>query len=389
MAKSIRPILSPLLSISYMCGLRIIEFPAGNPRIWFSFLYILLLWPAYCFTMINKLLSYICNDSFEYRIYIFLNTLMTLLSMLLAIYHDKKFRNCLKKLAIVDDTLEKIGIMTNYQELSKKITRIVLGWSVIALLLNCSDYIRWRDYYDVLTSICLTFMMNFCSHVNIINDLIFASILGYIGLKFDHINEHLHKLTTETKRASGSLVLHQRGLLNVPTSKYITWIIIHLHLELHRISLEINSIFEVEMTFKMVCYFGIIAEFLRQFFSTLFIRHYVAEKAILITIIVIFWLAWYIVRLFIINYICEKVSAKANATGDFINRISHFTCNVEIRENILQFFFQITQAPLRFHGFQHGFQFGSKFFYRYFESILALIILLIQADRFKHVLKNY
>lgn len=94
----------------------------------------------------------------------------------------KKFRNCLKKLAIVDDTLENIGIMTNYQELSKKIIRIVLGWFMIALLLNYSDYTRWRDYYDILTSILLTFMMNFCSHINIINDLIFISIVGLVNL---------------------------------------------------------------------------------------------------------------------------------------------------------------------------------------------------------------
>lgn len=84
----------------------------------------------------------------------------------------------------------------------------------------------------------------------------------------------------------------------------------HLHLELHKISREVNSIFEVEMTFKMVCYFGFIAEFFRELFTAIFVRNYITSKRILIVTIIIFWLAWYISRLLLINYICERVSAK-------------------------------------------------------------------------------
>lgn len=93
----------------------------------------------------------------------------------------KKFRNCLKKLAIVDNTLEKFETPMDYQKLSKKIIWIVLGWSAIALLLNYCDYMRWQDMvYNPLKSMYISFMLNHCSHISIINDLTFASILGLV-----------------------------------------------------------------------------------------------------------------------------------------------------------------------------------------------------------------
>lgn len=89
MAKSIRSLLSPLLIMSYVCGLRIVEFPTGHPRFWFSFLYILLLWSTFCFFVIDKGMPYIPDYSADYRIYVSLNIFIVLLSMLLGVYHDK------------------------------------------------------------------------------------------------------------------------------------------------------------------------------------------------------------------------------------------------------------------------------------------------------------
>ncbi|XP_071566138.1 uncharacterized protein [Temnothorax nylanderi] len=222
--------------------------------------------------------------------------------------------------------------------------------------------------HDALSSIYATLILNYCSDINIIDDLIFASILGYLGLKFDQVNEHLYKLTTENIRGIKQVwenpVLHsqQAKLPNVPSSKHITWIVIHLHLELQKLSHEINSIFEIQMTWKMVCYLGFIAEFYRELYTAIFVRNYVPNKRILIVIIIILWLTWYISRVILINYMCEKVSAKANTTGEVLSKILYFSYDEEIRENILQLLLQVTQAPLRFCGLR-SFQFGYKFLY--------------------------
>ncbi|XP_011868559.1 PREDICTED: uncharacterized protein LOC105562376 [Vollenhovia emeryi] len=340
MAKSIRSVLSPLLLISSVCGLRIIEFSAGHPKLWFSLLYIPLLWSVYYFFVIAKVISYIPDDSNTYIIYVLSNFLTVLLSIFLGIYYDKKFKYCLKKLAIVDDTLKKLGTTTDYNKLNRRTVWIILGWSVTVSLLNCCEYLRWHDVHDALNSILATLTLNYCSDVNIIDDLIFASILGYLGLKFDQVNEHLGKMVKDnvrrTKRAMENSTLHspQCKLPSALNSKHMAWIIIHLHLELKKISYEINSIFEIQMTWKMICYFGFIAEFFREAFVTILVRNYDSNKKILFVTIIILWLIWYISRIVLINYMCERVSAKANATRKVISNVLYFSCDVEIRENV-------------------------------------------------------
>jgi len=93
MVKTIRSVLSPLLLISSICGLRIIEFSAGHPKLWFSLLYIPLFWSVYCFFVINKGIPYIPDESADYIIYVLLNIFTVLLSILLGIYHNK-VRKC-------------------------------------------------------------------------------------------------------------------------------------------------------------------------------------------------------------------------------------------------------------------------------------------------------
>lgn len=93
----------------------------------------------------------------------------------------------------MDETLEKLGTITNYKKLNKRTVWIILGWSVTVSLLNYCDYIRWRFLQnDKLTSVCATLMLNYCPTVNIIDDLIFASILGLVNPFFIKIITHKH-----------------------------------------------------------------------------------------------------------------------------------------------------------------------------------------------------
>lgn len=70
----------------------------------------------------------------------------------------QKFKNCLRKLTIVDNTLEKLGIMINYQQLRMRIVRLVLGWFAIVLLMNYVQflYVEYHFKYNTITSLfCL------------------------------------------------------------------------------------------------------------------------------------------------------------------------------------------------------------------------------------------
>lgn len=231
MARNIRAVLSPLLIINYVCGLRVVEFPAGHPKKWLSCLYHLLLWSTYCFLMTDIMSSYVPYEWIHYRVFIALQTLMAFISLFTRLYHDKvkvtvlarksslcvisivlylnrcknyanllryrtwtrgnldwilsvcprqKFRNCLRKLTIVDETLDKLGTTTDFQKLDTKMTRFLAGWFTTVLILNCGDSFWWQDRYNVLTSYYITFVVNYATHTNFLDDLIFAYILGCV-----------------------------------------------------------------------------------------------------------------------------------------------------------------------------------------------------------------
>lgn len=88
----------------------------------------------------------------------------------------------------------------------------------------------------------------------------------------------------------------------------------HLHLELRKISYKINSIFGIQMTLEMGCCFGSIALASREIFNAILINDYINNnnKMLYITIILL-WLSVDVFRLFLINYLCEKISSKVSS----------------------------------------------------------------------------
>lgn len=93
--KDARELLSLLLIISYICGLRIIKFQVGDPKQWFSFVYMLLLWTFYSFIIIYT----ITYKTFfaEYYVCIGLHIFTALISIVIGIYYDK-VRNIMKNI---------------------------------------------------------------------------------------------------------------------------------------------------------------------------------------------------------------------------------------------------------------------------------------------------
>lgn len=85
----IRAALSPLLIISYVFGTRIVEFPAGKPRLWLSLLYVLLLWSVYHVLLTYTAIHYVFDRPIVYHVCFRLNISAALLSIVLGIYYDK------------------------------------------------------------------------------------------------------------------------------------------------------------------------------------------------------------------------------------------------------------------------------------------------------------
>jgi len=91
---------------------------------------------------------------------------------------------CLRKLAIVDDSLEALGMPKEYQRLRNWIIRIIVGWIVhIFYQLAYENFlIIFVLHYDVtFWSITLnTFLWSYVGNIIILSALISAAILGLV-----------------------------------------------------------------------------------------------------------------------------------------------------------------------------------------------------------------
>lgn len=89
MIDDIRAVLSPLLTVSYVFGMRIVEYPAGKPRIWCGYLYIMIVWSTYNILLACTLIYYLNSISSVYRFCFWLNVFTAILTTALGTYHDE------------------------------------------------------------------------------------------------------------------------------------------------------------------------------------------------------------------------------------------------------------------------------------------------------------
>jgi len=82
----------------------------------------------------------------------------------------------------------------------------------------------------------------------------------------------------------------------------------HLHLELCRIAREFNLIFGMQMTFAMVSYIANIT--LMCFGLNTFVMQYQEIITLYHWFGICCWISIFVIRLYIINYICECVKVK-------------------------------------------------------------------------------
>lgn len=89
MSQSIRTTLTPLLMISYIFGLRIANLPIVHASLWFSLLYMLIVWVIYYFLLMSALVPFLkFYISIGYYICYLLELFTTLLSIVFEIYHN-------------------------------------------------------------------------------------------------------------------------------------------------------------------------------------------------------------------------------------------------------------------------------------------------------------
>lgn len=95
----------------------------------------------------------------------------------------------------------------------------------------------------------------------------------------------------------------------------------HIHLELRRIAHELNSLFEVHTTLETASYLIYLTTFFYHFYCTI-MQGSLKTISLLGWFIYLSWASLLIMRMYIINYICDNVGYKVNLCVSFSKTIS-------------------------------------------------------------------
>ncbi|KAG5309543.1 L259 protein, partial [Acromyrmex insinuator] len=288
--------------------------------------------------------------------------------------HDKSngdLKMCLRKLAIIDDTLKALGVPKEYQRLHNWIIRIIIGLIMYVFYelgsFNFISFIVFRKYNvifwsDIIYLTLQTFFSNYPLNIIMLSVLISAAIFGYTSSRFDRVNELLHVLcsnlsrnSTDYRRQNRSIFVHQRITGAKSHIQYI-WIIMHVHLQLCHISRKLNIVFKIQMLIQMIWYFN------NAVTNCLLIYQLIEQRHINYIILnLIFYVDFVLnsIAFLTFNYICQTVYHKINETVAILYKLCNYNLDEDFREQVLQFILQIKQTKVKF-GLGH-FCFGYSF----------------------------
>ncbi|XP_072754248.1 uncharacterized protein [Anoplolepis gracilipes] len=308
-----------------------------------------------------------------------INIFTTIVSTIMNFYHQEKLMMCIKKLGTVNDTLEQLGTPKAYRKMHIYSKRVLIGWILCSFIANFYDSL-WLIITEgkIIWALCEPYLLNHCLNINAFIDFVFIFFLWYIGTRFDKVNEHMRYLLVNEKyvlknKWKKSVIAPHRYVICDNNYKRKLWTLMHLHLELCHIARELNLIFGIQMTLEMaslitnitVMCFGVNILLMRENIS---LYEWFGIS---------YWILIFIVRFYVINYICECVKIKAKKIEKIFHQLTNIIRYADIWKEIHQFILQAIQQPLKFTGMDF-FYFGNDFLRKLCTTILMYVIIMIQ-----------
>ncbi|KAH0946955.1 Gr14 [Eciton burchellii] len=389
----IERVIYPLSVITFFFGFGIFRHPLYNPRPLISICYTLFLWSGYVYVFYYMVNLYTLKNVISNVWHWFLMIINTLIGMIsvINICDRKKFRTCIKKLNLVDDTLQTLETSKKYYKMQNSVKWILIMWFIMLCITTILDSSWVLMKHEDRRMLFIPALENYLLYINSLADIMFVLLLRYIGIKFDEINDHIKRLS-ETEQ-NGLSWTSRRPFAhyyveNAEYRKRILWIIMHLHSELCRIARDINKLFEIQIILEMMSYFVIIMSSIYFQYRTIFMEH--KNNPLMLSYILFYagtWLLVYVIRLVLLNHVCESVSTKARKTRAVTHKLTNLIRFTEMREEIHQFLLQISLRPLQFDG-MGLFYFGHRFIRKFFFWIITASIFLVQMLQSSHKNSN-
>ncbi|EZA58588.1 hypothetical protein X777_14753, partial [Ooceraea biroi] len=363
MATTIEQALQPLLLTASVVGLGVYS----PKKFYLSILYNLTIWIAYWFLYYYAVVMLKTEKWFltlSTIVNLQITALTTVTFIIMNLYQHKRFRIFFKRLAAIDDTLKELGTQNVYGKLHTCSNWTLIGWCICRFIADTIDTTWWLRVTNDNQIVVLPYIVNHHEHVNMLMDLIFMTLIWYIGTRFDEIYEHMKYLLVKqehkVKRTWRRTVTTRQYIMYPDNYKRVLWTVMHLHLELCQIARELNSMFGIQMTIEVTAYLIYLTRLCH--FLILY-RHYFDLSMITEWLDIFIWAFIYVIRLFCLNYVCESVCAKANKIDQIIHQLADIPRYADLRSEIYQFVLQVMHHPLKFTGLGL-FYFGNGFLWK-------------------------
>ncbi|KAL6258496.1 hypothetical protein P5V15_010453 [Pogonomyrmex californicus] len=223
--------IKPVALTAFIVGCGILKYPGNRPRFGLSIFYMLIVWSVYAcvfyYTMIQFPPERLFNSFLTFFI-LTINLLVTIIHIIIIIRKRKKFVACIRKLELVDDTLEKLGMPKEFdilQNLTKWAMIILIFIICISSILDSMLCVR---IYNNIKGILIPFVINYTIHINTLMDIKFILLLRHIGTRMDKMNDYIEQLLkTEDYgikcKWKKSFVVKNYYVRSIENSKHALW----------------------------------------------------------------------------------------------------------------------------------------------------------------------
>lgn len=388
--RNLKQAIMPIMWLNCIFCMGIFEIPINRPRYFLSGFYVIFMLTGYCilfYNTIHILLKEFLHEFSIFYLVVAVNILVAILAIILFWKRSENVSCLIKRHSVVDNTLDALGMKTEYQVTYRSVLHIIAIWIIGSILMVIATVVWTYDigYVDI---ICINLVLHFPLFINSIVDVTFISFIRCIQLKFQKTNTLINNVVLCANESNTFKINRQDNtsiafvMANYKNHKdkilHLIQTLRHLHLEITKIGRLTNGAYCILLLLELAVHFTVVTAttycLLCAFSGKLKVA---VDNGRIIAMAMMACI--YSFKIILVNCICTNISVEAYKTGEIIQSFEGSIIDDDMREEIHQFTQQIVLKPLTFTatGF---FSIDNTLTGKFFATVMTYVVILIQMD---------
>ncbi|KAH0949904.1 Gr13 [Eciton burchellii] len=191
------------ITLDRLLGLRVFEYPRGQPRPVLSFIYLLVLYGFHCSTITLQNFYYINNRLLKleyvlYQLLMYINFLTVLIKLILGWWHTKTFTICCRRMSEIDETLRWLGSAIRYNREYFMTVGFLTCWLLFSTIICSISFTYLQKHMNIYYAIYLILLSGYGLTVNTIVPFEFCVYARWLRIRFQLVNQLLYLTVSST-----------------------------------------------------------------------------------------------------------------------------------------------------------------------------------------------